>query len=55
MWLDNFLVAVDNQANNFNNAVVLSIYYTSGFFAADVLGLPLLALMEIKYRKYKER
>ena len=53
IFLDYFLLQVD--ANGFNTALLTSLFYSGTFIAADVIGIPLLILMEIKYRKYKER
>ena len=53
VFLDYFLLQVDTQG--FNSALLGALYYCGIFTAADFIGIPLLLLMEIKYRKYKER
>lgn len=45
---------IKNVDSGFLNACQGGFLYTIGFVAATVIGLPLLFLMEIKYRAYKE-
>ena len=52
-WFVTFITLIDNQG--FNTAISNSMLCSSGFIAGDVIALPLLFLMEIKYRKYKEQ
>ncbi len=52
VWFTLFITGVDT---NFVQTLGISCLYTSGFIAGDVIALPLLFLMEIKYRRYKEQ
>jgi len=52
IWAMAFFTMVDQS---FVQAVYFSCLYACGFITADVIGLPLLFLMEMKYRKYKEQ
>jgi hypothetical protein len=44
-----------NVDSNFIQTLGISCLYASGFIAGDIIALPLLFLMEIKYRRYKEK
>ena len=52
VWFSFFITNVDS---NFAQTLGVSCLYASGFIAGDIIALPLLFLMEIKYRGYKEQ
>ena len=52
VWFSYFISYVDT---NFVQTIGVACLYASGFIAGDIIALPLLFLMEIKYRRYKEQ
>ena len=46
---------ISTSSNGFMNAIASSFFYTATFFAIDVIMLPLLVLVSIRYKKYKDQ
>lgn len=46
---------ISASSNGFMVAFTNSLYYTSTYFAIDVIMLPILVLVSIKYKKYKDQ
>lgn len=46
---------INASSNGFMNALASSLFYTATYFLIDVVMLPLLVLISIKYKKYKDQ
>ncbi|MBR6072381.1 MAG: hypothetical protein IKP77_06110 [Acholeplasmatales bacterium] len=46
---------ISASSNGFVNALASAFFYTATFFAMDLIMLPLLVLISIKYKKYKDQ